>query len=308
MLNQPGLRALNLQKGKLLDRVANVNPELASQIRNLKLEWYAIRNAAEGINEDSTDVFIYDEIGGSFGVDASMFVQELNEITTPEIVVRINSPGGALMDGIAIANAFQQHSSHIITRVDSMAASAASIIAVSGDSVEMMPGSQMMIHDALINAQANPAELENLLEWLHNQSDNVADFYARKAGGTRADWRARMQAETWMFADEALELKLADQMYSSPKRQQETEPAAVNSVDAALQTLMNRKHRLTNRGYKYLGREKAPTPAALVTLANAVRHESDEAVAALEALPLATLDNAPISQDEINEFLSKLGR
>lgn len=308
MLNQPGLRALNLAKGKLLDRVANVNPELAAQIRNLKLEWYAIRNEQE--DSDSTDVFIYDEIGGSFGVDASMFVQELNEITTPEIVVRINSPGGALMDGIAIANAFQQHSSHIITRVDSMAASAASIIAVSGDQVEMMPGSQMMIHDALINAQANPAELESLLEWLHNQSDNVADFYARKAGGTRADWRARMQAETWMFADEALELKLADQMYSSPKRQQETEPAATNSVDAALQTLMNRKHRLTNRGYKYLGREKAPAPAALVTLANAVRTESATEVAMTVQHMTASgpAIDAPLTQAEIDEFLSKLGR
>lgn len=272
MLNQPGLRALNLQKVRLLERVANVNPELAAQVRNLKLDWYAIRNNAN--NPESTDVFIYDEIGGSFGVDAAAFVQDLNDITTPEIVVRINSPGGLLTDGIAIANSFQQHPSHIITRVDSMAASAASIIAVSGDVVEMVEGSQMMIHDALINVQANPAELAEMLEWLTNQSNNIAEMYARKAGGTAAEWRARMQAETWMFAGEALEMKLADRMYSSPKRQKSADEVDADPVNAALHTLMNRTHRLTNRGYRYQGRDRAPDPAQLLRHADAAKAES----------------------------------
>lgn len=302
MLNQPGLRALNLQKVRLLERVANVNPELAAQVRNLKLDWYAIRNNAN--NPESTDVFIYDEIGGSFGVDAAAFVQDLNDITTPEIVVRINSPGGLLTDGIAIANSFQQHPSHIITRVDSMAASAASIIAVSGDVVEMVEGSQMMIHDALINVQANPAELAEMLDWLNNQSDNIAEMYARKAGGTAAEWRARMQAETWMFAGEALEMKLADRMYSSPKRQKpEDEPAAPDAdpVNAALHTLMNRTHRLTNRGYRYQGRDRAPDPAQLLRHADAAKAESS-------MIPVTTNDVAADYDKFIATFQKTLGR
>lgn len=302
MLNQPGLRALNLQKVRLLDRVANVNPELANQVRNLKLDWYAIRNNAN--NPESTDVFIYDEIGGSFGVDAAAFVQDLNDITTPEIVVRINSPGGLLTDGIAIANSFQQHPSHIITRVDSMAASAASIIAVAGDVVEMVEGSQMMIHDALINVQANPAEMAEMMDWLNGQCENIAEMYARKAGGTAAEWRARMQAETWMFAGEALEMKLADRMYVSPKRQKPEDESTASNVDpvnAALHTLMNRTHRLTNRGYRYQGRDRAPDPTQIL------RH-ADAAKAERTMVPVTANDVAVDYDKFIATFQKTLGR
>lgn len=294
MLNQPGLRALNLQKVRLLDRVANVNPELATQVRNLKLDWYTIRNNAG--NPESTDVFIYDEIGGSFGVDAAAFVQDLNDITTPEIVVRINSPGGLLTDGIAIANSFQQHPSHIITRVDSMAASAASIIAVAGDVVEMVEGSQMMIHDALINVQANPAEMAEMMEWLTGQCENIAEMYARKAGGMAAEWRARMQAETWMFAGEALEMKLADRMYVSPKRQKpedESTSSDVDPVNAALHTLMNRSHRLTNRGYRYQGRDRAPDPTQMLRHADAVN-----------AQPTALQNAGEMAAADVDKFIA----
>jgi len=280
MLNQPGLRAINLAKVRFLDRIANRKPELAAELRNLKLDWYTIRNAAEGA--ESTDVFVYDEIGGSMGVDAQVFCQELSEITTPEIVVRINSPGGMLKDGIAIANAFAQHPSKIITRVDGIAASAASIVAVGGDVCEMMNGSEMMIHDVLVNFVGNASECREMADWLDRQSDNVAEMYARKAGGTAADWRERMLAETWMFANEAVELKLADRVYESTKDFSESEGDSggnanpeTTELNSALTTLMNHKHRLSNRGYKYMGRDKAPNPA--IAFAKALANEEPDA-------------------------------
>lgn len=283
MFNQPGLRALNLQKVRFLDRVANSNPALATELRNLKLNWYTIRNAAEGA--ESTDVFVYDEIGGSMGVNAQLFCEELNEITTPEIVVRINSPGGMLKDGIAIANAFAQHPSHIITRVDGMAASAASIIAVGGDVCEMMNGSEMMIHDVLVNFAGNASDCREMADWLDRQSENVAEMYARKAGGAASEWRERMLAETWMFANEAVELKLADRVYEGTKgiaTPEEVEGGSggnadpeVTELNAALTTLMNRKHRITNRGFKYMGRDKAPNPA--IAAAKAAKQDANVA-------------------------------
>lgn len=271
MINQPGIRAVNLKKVRLLDRLAALNSDLASQVRAVKLDWYMMRNQSS--SNGPAEVFIYDEIGGSFGVSAIDFVQELNEIDNPEIVVRINSPGGEVSDGIAIANALVQHPSKITTRVDSMAASIASIIAVSGDVCEVMDGGQLMIHDAMCMPMGNSRDLREVADWLDLQSDNLAGFYSRKAGGTNAEWREKMLAETWMFADEAVELKLADRRFERTKKfDDEPESPEEMTEDQALNSLMTVKHRLTNRGYRFSGRDKAPAPKAFMQRAAATKN------------------------------------
>lgn len=302
---QPGLRAVNLRKNRLLDRMANADSELAQQVRALKLGWYTMRNIdgegdSEGGSPDagSAEIFIYDEIGGSFGVGAQDFIDELSLITAPEIVVRINSPGGLLVDAIAISSALAQHPSNIITRVDGIAASAASVVAIAGDRLEMMSGSQLMIHDVMVDITGNAADLKECIAWLNEQSRNVAEMYASKAQGDPDEWRALMLAETWMFAAESVASGLADAVYvrdkagaalpvdpnkdeePNPDEQPPEEDDATNADDEsddespeedtptaedALNALMQRKHRLTNRGFKYLGREKAPAPALHVT-------------------------------------------
>lgn len=304
MLSQPGLRALNLQKVRMFDRLAAARPELAAELRGLKLNWYSIRNADSngGPETDTTDVFIYDEIGGSMGVQAETFVQELNDITTPNIVVRINSPGGMLIDGIAIASAFEQHPSHITTRVDSMAASAASVIFAAGDTREMVAGSQAMVHDALVDFRGNAADMREMTDWLDAQSANVSRMYARHAGGTAEEWRSRMLAETWFFDQEAVDSGLATGIFVGPKSTKSVEPVEpTDSEDAvmnsALQTLMSRKHRITNRGYKYTGRDAAPAPE--IALANAIRNALPE--------PLHTPDQ-PMSEADIDKFIAGMQR
>lgn len=276
-------------KAKLLSRVRALQPALANDIADLKLPWYYIRNAApnpeteEESDESTAEIFIYDEIGGSFGIDANEFIQDLQGITAENITVRINSPGGSVVDAIAIYNSLVQHPSMITTRVDSMAASAASIIAMAGDKVEMMVGSQLMIHDAMAAEMGNARELREAADWLDKQSDNLASIYAAK-GGTAQDWRALMLAETWMFADEAVGMGLADSIYTRQVKR-ELESAGVDPTEQeqpetpeeetqeetpqeeapeeeaeALAVLMNKRHVLTNRGYKYAGRDKAPRP------------------------------------------------
>lgn len=274
----------------MLSRVKALNPKLANDIMELKLPWYAIRNQAEGENDDESvaEVFIYDEIGGSFGVDANEFIQDLQGIKADNLTVRINSPGGSVIDAIAIYNALVQHPANVLCRVDSMAASAASIIAMAGDTVEMMVGSQIMIHDAMSAELGNPKELRELANWLDDQSDNIASIYAARGSKYPADeWRKMMNAETWMFAEEAVELGLADSVYTRMVKQaleeaeinpleepEETDPTAemeegeeteeadeeALKEEEALALLMNKRHVLTNRGYKFSGREKAPDP------------------------------------------------
>lgn len=265
------LDAIASVKNKLYDRIALRDPKLAAQVRDLRLDWYRISNqVAEDGTPETADVFIYDEIGGSFGVDADTFVKELNDITAPLINVRINSPGGSLFDSIAIHNALVSHSAEIHTYVDSLAASGASIISQAGDKRFMMPGSQLMIHDALGVEVGNQRDHEAMAAFLGRQSDNIADLYASKAGGTREEWRDRMLAETWMFAGEAIDMGLADEQFIPPKQddgeedappeEDPEEPEELLTAHKDIEILMHRKFPLN--GFKYKGREKAPAPKA----------------------------------------------
>ncbi|MGV1006778.1 MAG: head maturation protease, ClpP-related [Candidatus Nanopelagicales bacterium] len=166
--------------------------------------WYRIEAKDTG-----TDVYIYDEIGG-WGTQAAQFVSELNGITSVTINLHLNSPGGDAFDGMAIMNSLRNHSATVNVSVDGLAASAASYIAMAGDTVTMQPGSRMMIHDASAWGVGNAGELRELADMLDGVSADIAGLYASRAGGTQDEWRTRMKAETWYSASEAVEAGLAD--------------------------------------------------------------------------------------------------
>jgi ATP-dependent protease ClpP protease subunit len=279
-----------LLKVKLLDRISNLQPQLAADMRDIQLPWYTIRNQADsedGAEELGAEVFIYDEIGGTAGVSADDFVKDLQAITADKITLRINSPGGSVFDAIAIYNALIQHPANIHVRVDALAASAASIIAMAGDTVEMMVGSQLMIHDALGIEQGNAKEMREMAKFLDAQSNNIASIYAERAGDTSDEaikgWRQMMLAETWMFANEAVECGLADQVYmrpvpgealeaevpdeeDAPEEENPEEDASEDAIeDEVIENLMTMRHRLTNRNFRYAGRDRAPKPKAVQT-------------------------------------------
>jgi len=109
--------------------------------------WWEIR--AAGDNEDTAEVLIYGDIGESWWaetVSAKEFVQELQAIDAKSLVVRINSYGGSVKDGIAIHNAIRRHPADTEVVIDGMAVSIASLIAMAGDVVSMAENAMMMIH------------------------------------------------------------------------------------------------------------------------------------------------------------------
>ncbi len=167
--------------------------------------WYSIKN----VSDTETEIFIYDYIG-EFGVSANDFVRELADIRASKITLRINSPGGDVFDGIAIYNACKRHRAEMSVFIDGVAASAASFIAMAGDTVMMMPHSQMMIHEAhgLVIGPAD--DMRKMADFLDKWSDNIAGIYAEKAGGPVEGWRNRMREETWFSDQEAVDLGLAD--------------------------------------------------------------------------------------------------
>lgn len=268
---------------RLLSKVCNKNPELAKQLRNVSMDWFKIRNQSD---EDTADLYIYDEIMPAYmaewfgGISAQGLIEQLNDISASTINVRINSPGGAVFEAIAIYNALVSHSASIQVYVDSLAASAASVIAMAGDKITMMVGSQMMIHDALGVEMGNAAEMREFADFLDRQSDNIASIYAEKTGGDPKELRDLMLAETWLYPEEAVELGLADMVYTRPSNaegdDEETDPEEETTEDPEeseeeeaseepdeeeeTQNLMGRRHSIVARGFKYAGRRRAPAP------------------------------------------------
>ncbi|MFE7973001.1 head maturation protease, ClpP-related [Streptomyces shenzhenensis] len=183
--------------------------------------WYRITNAADS---DEAEVLLYDEIGGWWGYTADQLISELRQITAPKMRVRVNSPGGSVFEGIAIANALRSHPASVTVQVDGIAASIASVIAMAGDRVEMAPQTMLMIHDASGLCMGNAADMEEMAELLDLISDNIADAYAAKAGGTREQWRDLMRNESWYLPDEAVAAGLADEAIAVPQRGEPVEP------------------------------------------------------------------------------------
>lgn len=167
--------------------------------------WYEIRDAKDG----TVEVLLYDEIGG-FGVTAKEFVDELRAIKSPNIDLRVNSPGGDVFDGIAIYNALKNHAATVTATVDGLAASSAAFIVQAANRVYMATGATMMIHEPFGMTIGDAAEHEKMADTLSKMGDTIAGIYALRAGGTEAEWRERMRAESWYRAQEAVDIKLAD--------------------------------------------------------------------------------------------------
>jgi ATP-dependent protease ClpP protease subunit len=167
---------------------------------------YEIRNAAEKVAE----LWIYDEISAFWGVDAGEFNRDLAKITAPTIKLRLNSPGGDVHAGIAIYNALRRHPSRVVTYVDGIAASIASVVALAGDEVIMPSNTFMMIHNASAFAGGDARALREAADILEKHSETIRAIYVERTGKTEAEIQDLMDAETWMTAQEALDLGFAD--------------------------------------------------------------------------------------------------
>lgn len=178
----------------------------------MKQSWYEISDAAPGVVE----VLLYDEIG-LWGITASDFVKELAGIKANTINLRVNSPGGDVFDGVAIYNSLKGHKATVNVVVDGLAASSASFITQAGDTVLMATGATMMIHEPNGVTLGDAGDHTKMAETLNLMGDTIASLYAGRAGGTEADWRKRMQVESWYRAQEAVDIGLADGLVQSAR-------------------------------------------------------------------------------------------
>lgn len=190
---------------------------------------YQINAAAEG----EADVLLYDEIG-YWGVQAKPFLQELRALDVERINLRINSPGGSVFDGIAIANGLRQLDATVITHVDALAASIASVIALAGDEVRMADNAFLMIHEAWTISMGNASQLRADADLLDKIGASIVDAYVKKTGASVAKVTAWMKAETWFSAAEAKDEGFIDAIEGESAAAAEFDLSVFNHAPAAL--------------------------------------------------------------------------
>ena len=143
------------------------------------------------------------------------------------ITVWINSPGGDCVAAAQIYNMLMDYKGNVTVKIDGIAASAASVIAMAGTKVLVSPVSMLMIHNPMTAAFGNSDEMQRAIEMLGSVKDSIINVYEIKTGLSRAKLSHLMDAETWMDANKAVELGFADEIM---QRSTETENTAAPTV------------------------------------------------------------------------------
>ncbi|WP_328277745.1 head maturation protease, ClpP-related [Sphingobium sp.] len=171
-----------------------------------------VRAVAKGDNI----ITMFDSIGEDYwsggGVTAKKVQSQLRAIGERDVEVHINSYGGDMFEGIAVYNVLREHPHNITVKVMGMAASAASIIAMAGDQIEIGAASFLMIHNCWVIAMGNRHDMAETAAWLEPFDGAMADVYAARSGAERDQIVQWMDAETYMSGSTAVERGFANSL------------------------------------------------------------------------------------------------
>ena len=174
-------------------------------------KWFAMdrKTDAEGNQSTEAEIYIYDSIGG-FGISANEFIDELKGLGDVETInLRIASGGGSIVEGNTIFNALKRHSAKVVTHVDSLAASMASVIAMAGDEIHMAANALLMIHNPWTMSMGGAEQLRKDADLLDKMENNIRNAYDRSNLSVE-ELDAAMDATTYYTAEEALEAGFID--------------------------------------------------------------------------------------------------
>ena len=156
-------------------------------------------------------------------ITPQMFRDELNA-GEGDVTVWINSPGGNVFAAAEIYTMLKDYKGSITVKIDAIAASAASVVAMAGDVVQMSPVAMLMIHDPSTVAMGNTKDMEKAIEVLNEVKESIINAYASKSGLSHARIANFMSNETWMNAKKAVELGFADEVLFEAKQKVSEEP------------------------------------------------------------------------------------
>ncbi|QGW16688.1 MULTISPECIES: head maturation protease, ClpP-related [Leclercia] len=194
-----------------------------------------IRAARDGDNSIS----IFDVIGADYwgeGVTASRIAGALRSLGGADVTVNINSPGGDMFEGLAIYNLLREYDGKVTVKVLGLAASAASIIAMAGDDVQIGRGAFLMIHNCWVYAMGNRHDLAQIAADMEPFDKAMSDIYQARSGLDADTVDAMMDSETYIGGSEAVEKGFADSLLSADEiaDDDDSPAAALRKIDALL--------------------------------------------------------------------------
>lgn len=200
-----------------------------------------VRAAAES-DADRT-ISIYDVIGYDYwsgdGVTAKRIAGALRGMGAGPVTVNVNSPGGDMFEGLSIYNLLREHDGEVTVKVLGLAASAASIIAMAGDKVQISRAGFLMIHNAWVLAVGNRHDLTEIAATLKPFDDAMASIYTARTGQDIKAMAKLMDAETWISGQTAIDDGFADEFLPSDqvkKGDAKAQASAVRRIEAALRS------------------------------------------------------------------------
>lgn len=169
---------------------------------------FKVRNAGNRAGE----VYIYDEIApAGFGISAKQFIDEVQALGPVDTLsLRLNTIGGDVFEGIAIYNFLKRQQARVVVDVDGEALSIGSIIAMAGREIRMARNARMMIHDPWTVAGGTAEDFRKRADIMDQAKDSLVQMYMQRTGRDAAEIATMMSEETWMSAEDAVELGFAD--------------------------------------------------------------------------------------------------
>lgn len=250
--------------------------------------WYAFKNAPD--KDGEVELSLYDEIG-SFGIGAKQFIAELKEYKGQHVHLRINSPGGEIVEGSAIYNALSRHEGGLTVHIDALAASMASVIAMSGDPVYMADNALLMIHNPWTLAAGEAKDLRKQADLLDTMKSNLIRAYQKKSGMEEKAIAKLMDEETWLDAVEAVALGFVDAI-------EDGIPAAASAKEMRARFDNFAKAKMQNTA---ISEAEVSAPAAdPVVEETPVAAETVEAVAdapVVEEAEVVAVEEVPVAQE-----------
>ena len=211
---------------------------------------------APGIRAEAGKVYVYDVIDRDWGASAKALIEALAPMAGQPVALHINSPGGDVFEARAMVAAIRAHGAPVSTYIDGLAASAATYLALAGDTVHITDGGLFMIHNSWTFSYGNKAELRSTADLLDKIDGTIAADYIRKTSASAEQVAAWMDAETWFTAAEAKAAGFVDQIdgaadadksarwnlsaYANAPKPAEPEVAALLAEQADRQHRLNR--------------------------------------------------------------------
>ena len=202
--------------------------------------WNWVRNENDEIRTLFLNGEISDETWYGDEVTPKMFKEELQD-GEGDITVWINSPGGDVFAAAQIYNMLMDYKGNVTVKIDGLAASAASVIAMAGTEVQMSPVAMMMIHNPATIAIGDSSEMKNVIDMLDEVKESIMNAYEIKTGLSRSRISHLMDAESWFNAKKAVELGFADKLLFS---KEETE--AEEEKELEMEAVMFSRKAVTN--------------------------------------------------------------